>query len=385
MSLEELQETVGILETDQGIVYLSLLDTDLYDLLEPYIATVDYRLYFDFCHRIVIKKYAKMVSTSKLSLLKKSVYYALKGEEYNLRTLINTTNLDYNPLENYELHETVVTTASIAGNIKYGEVVQIGKKEADPYGIVTTTSYSMDKLHIEKDMPERQTHTTTTYSKEDDTTIRSTTSEIGEQKNNKTDSIAYSQQEVDNTETTNVGKRETLSNSEHQVSAYNTTDYQPSYTDTNNSATQPTIDSTTGKTTTHAHTDSHTINETLGERADSTDETTNTIKEAHNTDELVHVSAIQDTDTHTHDPHQTAENQQIGKQTANTTNTTQEHETDNTQKEDGNKQRDLHGRYGFNTVQTMIESERRLANLNIADRIIDIVIHTICEGVLYLW
>lgn len=85
MNLEELQENIGFLDSEQGIVYLSLVDTDLWELLEQYVYTVDYRLYFDFANRIVIGKYAKMVSTSKLSLLKKSIYYALKGEEYNLK------------------------------------------------------------------------------------------------------------------------------------------------------------------------------------------------------------------------------------------------------------------------------------------------------------
>ena len=47
------------------------------------------------------------------------------------------------------------------------------------------------------------------------------------------------------------------------------------------------------------------------------------------------------------------------------------------------KSRDLTGRYGFITTQSMVEAERNLANLNITNYISTIVVSTICEGVLY--
>lgn len=385
MYLEELQETVGLIENETGIVYLSLLNTDLYDLLLPYISTVDYRLYFEFANRIVRKKFQILVSTSKEFLIHRAIYYALKGEEYNLKTLIETTNLDYNPLENYELHEMIVTTASISANMKFGELQENSNTTKKPYDVVTSTSYSSEKLNIEKSMPERQEHTTTTYSKEDESEVRDSEKTTGEQENIKIDSINYAQVEKTTHEDTEVGVRKTTTDNEHKVSAYNNPDYQPSYTDNSVAETQATLDTTNGRETTSQHVDVHDITDTQGQRIDRDIETTQTVKQEKFTDEVKRISEITDIDTHTYDPHDTTQSQKFGAQTTESINTVLEHENENKQEQDENKQRDLHGRYGFNTVQTMIESERRLANLNISDKIIDIVLHTICEGVLYLW
>lgn len=385
MNLEELQEKVGLLENDQGVVYLSLFNTDLYDLLSPYIETVDYRLYFDFANRIVIGKYEKAVSTSKLSLVKKAIYYALKGEEYNLRTLINTTKLDYNPLENYELHETIVTTTSLSANMKFGEMQENTYSSKTPYDVVTTTSYGSDVMSIEKSMPERQEKTLSTIGARKETVGTDSTTTTGAQDNIKTDKITYGELEKNSTETNNQGQRHTQDDSEHTVSAYNASDYQSSYKDTTNATTDAVIDTKTTKDTTNSHIDMHDITDNLGERIDKKEETITTDKYETFDQVVKTINEITDTDTHTRNPRTDNETQKIGQQENSTSATTLEHENQNNQNENGNRQRDLHGRYGFNTVQTMIESERRLANLDIADTIIDIVIHTICEGVLYVW
>lgn len=385
MNLEELQEKVGLLENDQGIVYLSLFNTDLYDLLSPYIETVDYRLYFDFANRIIIGKYEKAVSTSKLSLVKKAIYYALKGEEYNLKTLINTTNLDYNPLENYELHETIVSTSSVSAFMKYGELENNTNATKTPYDIVTSTSYSMDIMNVEKSMPERQETILTTNSRKTETVTTETTDTIGSQNNIKTDQITYDELQKNTIEHNDLGKRIDNTESEHKLSAYNDPNYQPSYTDTTKNITDAVTDSKTTNETTQQHIDVHDITDNLGERIDRKESSVTTDSPENFVNEVKTIKEITDTDTHSRNPRNETENQKIGEQTTNTKSTTSEHNNESNQNEDGNRQRDLHGRYGFNTVQTMIESERRLANLNITDKIIDIVTHTICEGVLYLW
>lgn len=385
MNLEELQEKVGLLENDQGIVYLSLFNTDLYDLLSPYIETVDYRLYFDFANRIVIGKYEKAVSTSKLSILKKAIYYALKGEEYNLKTLINTTNLDYNPLENYKLHETIVSTSSISALMKYGQMQENTHSSKTPYDIVTSTSYGSDVMSIQKSMPKRQETTLSTIGARNENVNTNSTITTGAQDNIKTDKISYAELEKNITETNNQGERTSQDNSEHTVSAYNAGDYQPSNKDTTNNTTNAVTDTKTTNDVTNAHIDMHDITDNLGERIDKKEENVITKKEETFDQVVKTVSEITDVDTHTRNPRTDNETQKIGQQENNISATTLEHENENKQNEDGNRQRDLHGRYGFNTVQTMIESERKLANLNISDKIIDIIIHTICEGVLYLW
>lgn len=385
MTVEDLQSIVGLLDNEQGVVYLSLFDTDLYDLLSEYIPTVDWRIYFDFANRIVIEKYAKMVSMSKLDVLKKAVYYALKGEEYNLKTLINTTKLEYDPLENYELHETIVNTSSISANMKYGELKDIAQINKKPFDVVTTTSYSKEKINIEKSMPERQEHTTTTFSEENETVTNTSTDTTGSQTNMRTDSIEYAQLEKTTTGSDTIGERVSNTDTEHKVSAYNTTNYQPSSTDNTTTTANSATDSSSKNETTNQHTDVHDITDRLGEKIDKKEESNNIVRQSHNNDVIKRINEITDVDTHVYDPHNTSQNQKYGEQQTDSTSTVLEHENENKQKEDGNRQRDLHGRYGSNTVQTMIASERELANLNITDKIIDIVLRTICEGVLYLW
>lgn len=329
MKLETLQEQVGLLDNDQGIVHLSLLDTDLYDLLLPYIPTVDYDLYFNFSSRIIIDKYAKMVSASKLSLVKKAIYYALKGEEYNLRTLINTTNLDYNPLENYEIHETIKTTASIASSTIHGELKSSDSTSITPYNNTTTTSYGAYNELIEKSIPEFNSTITESHSEYSETVAG----------------------EVNN------GQRVTSGDSEHTVSAYNELTYQPSSKDETNTTTNAVKDTTSDVTTIPEYTITTTKQE----------------------------SPRSDIDVHNRGMHKDSVTEEHGEQKTSRESTVNEHNVNNNENQDQNRQRDLHGRYGFNTVQTMIEAERRLANLSISKMMTDIVIHTICQGVLYTW
>lgn len=385
MNLEELQEIIGFLDSEQGIVYLSLVDTDLWELLEQYVYTVDYRLYFDYANRIVIGKYAKMISTSKLSLLKKSIYYALKGEEYNLRTLINTTKLDYNPLENYELHENIVTTASIAGNIKYGEFIINDAFSKDPITNTNKESHGEFVEEILKDLPERQSKTIFSKGERVESVNDTTTFKTEKQTNNETDTTEYGLTSESKVDTKILGKRDSTSNTESKVSAYDTTTYQPDNTSNTTSTEQSVTDKDTIDTTQEAHTDTTTKQSTIGAKNETTEKNVTTTTDETADTEITTVQAFNDTDTHTHKAHDIDYTTNLGAEKSTSTRTNQEHETSNKEDSDKNVQRDLHGRYGYNTVQTMIESERRLANLNISDIIIDIVVHTICEGVLYLW
>lgn len=385
MNLEELQENIGFLDSEQGIVYLSLVDTDLWELLEQYVYTVDYRLYFDFANRIVIGKYAKMVSTSKLSLLKKSIYYALKGEEYNLKTLINTTNLDYNPLENYELHENIVTTASIAGNIKYGEFIINDAFSKDPITNTNKESHGEFVEEILKDLPERQSKTIFSKGERVESVNDKTTFKTEDQTNNETDTTEYGFTSESKVDTKILGKRDSTSNTESKISAYDTSAYQPDNTSNTTNVEQSVTDKDTIDTTQEEHTDTTTKNSTIGAKNETTEKNVTTTTDETADTEITTLQAYNDTDTHTHKAHDIDYTTNLGAEKTTNTRTNQEHETTNTEDSDKKVERDLHGRYGFNTVQTMIESERRLANLNISDKIIDIVVHTICEGVLYLW
>ena len=57
-------------------------------------------------------------------------------------------------------------------------------------------------------------------------------------------------------------------------------------------------------------------------------------------------------------------------------------ETDRNNNED--KQRHVHGRYGYTTTQALIQAARDIANLSIVEEIIKIVLRTITLNVLFL-
>lgn len=385
MNLEELQETVGLLENDEGIVHLSLFNTDLWDLLQPYIPTVDYKLYFDFANRIVIGKYAKLVSTSKLSLVKKAIYYALKSEEYNLKTLIDTTTLDYNPLENYELHETVVTTATIAENMKIGEMVTLDSETTNPYEVNTKKEYGQDKLLKEISVPTKLTTKQFEHDKQvitDD--IDQTVSNPEHIINTNIDKLTAELETTTNL-TDVLGKRTTNNEDTNTVAPYDASTFVNNYQNTGETTQQTVTDTHNTVETVPEHKDNETSLQTFGAQTETTKATNTKTSNTYTDSETTTVTGYEDTDTQTRSPRTDNETVNAGEKTTSGNTTIQEHENDRNRNDDIDKKRDLHGRYGFNTVQTMIESERRLANLNIADHIIDIIIHTICEGVLYLW
>lgn len=385
LNLEELQEQVGLLENDKGIVYLSLFNTDLYDLLQPYIETTDYRLYFDYSNRIVIGKYQKALSASKVVIIQKAIYYALKGEEYNLRTLIDSTNLEYNPLENYEISEEIITSTTVSATQKIGEIKNIGNEITTPYNTVVTTTYGSKTANIKKSMPEISEKKQITNGAQHDVVTQNTTNTIGQQTESTDTVTTNGNKEINTVTTSNIGARNNTVDTENKVSAYNTTTYQPNNTSNVSNNTQAAIDSENKKETSSQYTNDENSTKTIDEHTTSSEQTTDTAKDAQINIETFTRNAREDEYTNTYSGHTDKERRENSEQKISTENTTNEHTNQSNNKSDENKNRHLHGRYGFNTVQTMIESERRLANLNITDKLIDIIIHTICEGVLYLW
>lgn len=349
LNLETLQEEhFHLTETDTGVVYQSVINTDLYDLLNPYLENADYSLYFNYSNRILRRKFIKFihedtgfyVTEVNDTLLKKAVYYALKGEEYNLRTLINTLNLEYNPIENYSIMETITTTSSIGAYTMYGE-----------------TSTDSNTTYSEFKTDNNETLGTVTSTKEvsrpEHTTERSLS--VG----GHTDTLTLSKGEEQDTHT--IGSRTTNGNSEDKVSAYNTLDYQPNTQSTNSSTTQSATDT-----------------DTLGAR---TDKNTNVFGE-HTDSEKITYSEEQDIDTTVVQEHANTSSSTQHPHDISDTSKTLAHRDDTKRDENETRTRDAKGNIGVTTSQQLIESERALANINIAEKIVNIVIHAICEGVL---
>lgn len=410
INLEQLQDHFQLTETDTGVTYQSLLNTDLYDLLQPYIETVDYRMYFEYSNRVVIGKYVKQDENNPIikdSLIKKAVYYALKGEEYNLRTLINSTTIDYDPIENYYLSEQITSTSSIGAFTEYGEQSTTNTTSHSSFVTETVDQIGETKSRKEISKPEYSTLRTVNhgtvekqFTKDETYNNGSHTDtlqhDVGAQSNTHETISDIGTIVTDNSTTNEIGKRDNSIGVEEKVSAYNTSTYQPNTnTDTSN-VTQAATDKTTGKETVNGHTDTTNITDSLGERVDKD---TNIYGEQLNKvsaengektigyvdSETFHQDEITDVDTTTEDPKTNTSTATHNPHSVNSQSVNRAHRDDTSRTEDGTRNRELHGRYGYTTVQDMLRAERELANLNITDKIINIIVHAICEGVLMTW
>lgn len=384
MNLEKLQEGVGLLETDSGIVTEAIHDTDLETLLESFLTTVDYQLYFNYGNRIVIGKYVKQTGEVNLELLKKSIYYALKGNEYNLKTLIDTLNLDYDPINNYEVHETIETQNKGNDILKYGAKTQLTTASISAFGveIIDELGEAVELRNV--GMGEKQYIQTTNHGTVTKEFEHNTTQTTGSQQNSKTDKIDYGNTNEDRTLTSNKGERSSNGGEEVKVSAYNVNTYQPSTDTTNNSTQTAYTDKDTENKKASPHTDTHNITENLGERADKKTGTDTETTEGYIDTVNYKSNPYDDTDTVTKKPHTNKQTRNENPHNKTSRTDSGEHEDTKDHSDNGTRQRDLKGRYGFTTIQSMIEAERGLANLNIAEKIIIIVLHQICEGVLYI-
>lgn len=411
VNLEELQDHFQLTDTDAGVVYQALENTDLYELLSSYIETVDYRLYLDYANRIVIGKYYKYDKEQqtiqyKDSLIKKAVYYALKGEEYNLRTLINSTNFEYDPLNNYMMEEEVKGTTSIGAYTMYGEHVTNGTTSYGSFVDETVENIGEAVVNKEISKPEYTTMKTINHGTIDKEFTRDETLTTGDH----TDTLNHikgSESDSHNTvsdigtivtdtsNTSNIGERNNSTSNESKVSAYNTTTYQPKDSNTGSSITQSTTDSDNGKTTVNGHTDTVDLTDTFGERQDKD---TNVYGEridkvsANNTEKTVgyvdsetfHQGEMTDIDKTTENAKVNSITNTQNPHSVDSVNTSQSHRDDNVSNENETRTRNVKGNTGIYTLQSMIQEERALADLNISEKIIDIIIHALCEGVLYV-
>lgn len=382
-NMEMLQEAAGLLENDKGIVTQAINDTDLENLLRPFVNTVDYQLLFNYANRLIIGKYSRN-NALNLELIKKSIYHALKSNEYNLQTLIDTLNLEYNPIDNYEINETIETSNSGTDSTTYGKQVQVTSTTVSKFDVETISELGKQVETRDVGIGEKSYTESIEHGNMTTTSSNNTTNTIAERNNTKTDSIEYGAQNETRDLTSNKGDRISSTDEDVKVSAYNASDYKPSSV-TSTNQTQDSVTDTDKETTNKtAHTDTHNITEHLGNGSDTTTiETSETVNGY--TDTKTHTeNPYDDTDTITRDEHTNKETRTENPRNVDSNVTTEKHRDDKKTTNKGETIRHLNGRYGFTTIQSMIEAERNLANLNIVERIIAIVVRQICEGVLYV-
>lgn len=270
-TIDELQEKAGLFETNKtGIIYRAVAQSDIEELLKDYIETSDNHMYYKYGDRILLRKYEHAYIMDNLNFIESAIYYALKAEEYRLKTLINSTNLEYNPINNYDITETIVTTATISANAVKG--TQTNKKDVSQ---IKTTDEGGNSMK----------YGTSTVTGSDTTT--------------------YGEQSLTGQDTTEYGNKTTSNNNTNTVSPYNIDNYKPNehnegsetvqqHTDTFNtsrtdaehkdvvSTSKTTQEHTDTGTTNNTRTQSpHTETDTLGERTDTNNRNDDINKERH--------------------------------------------------------------------------------------------------------
>ncbi len=234
----DLQDKIGIINNNHGIVYEAVQGTPLADLISDYIELADNDLYFNHTNRLLLNRYSENLDVDNLTLVKKAVYYSLASNEYNLKTLINSTKLEYDPIKNHTVHEEVSMSGQNTNTKEYGESVSISKHDVGAGKVTDTTT--------------------------DDGMREVVNSNIGSQSD---------------TNTTKIGARSQSSNSENTTSPYNIADYVPDNknvtTVSDNEATD-TINTTKGARTDSqtTETDPHTITKTSENTAKTDTDTT---------------------------------------------------------------------------------------------------------------
>lgn len=119
--IDELQEKVGLFENNEGIIFKSIQNSPIYELLKDFLPTADMNMYHQYGNRYLLPRYDRDVKKDNYASTEQAILYALMSEEYNLRTLINTLNLEYDPLDNYVINEQIITTTTISDKFVKGE------------------------------------------------------------------------------------------------------------------------------------------------------------------------------------------------------------------------------------------------------------------------
>ena len=233
----DLQDKIGIINNNHGIVYEAVQGTPLADLISDYIELADNDLYFNHTNRLLLNRYSENLDVDNLTLVKKAVYYSLASNEYNLKTLINSANLEYNPLENYSIHELTIREEKMNSTRNYGESISTTTQELGKEKVIDTT--------------------------EDDGMKEITTSKIGSQSDSTTK---------------NIGARSQSTNNENTVSPYNSAEYVPNSKNVGSVSDQATTDTesvTKGARddSSTTQTDPHTVTQTTETDAKTDKET----------------------------------------------------------------------------------------------------------------
>lgn len=339
-TIQQAQSEVGFIKNrENGIIEQAVQQSEIADLLMPFSRKADFRLTFSLGYRELLTTFYEddiIYSDNIITALS----IAIDSQAYNLQTILETMNLEYNPIQNIDIGEQIVTTTTVSANKIY------------------------DNVSISKNISE--------ISRDTNDTINS-----GKQKENVSETITdekgvYTET---NTETQNLGIIEkaitTLTTQGAQVNsgsntlthaAYNTANYSPK-----------------DKTSTQ---------DNIGERIDQENVTdqTNPIKNTITEDKTVplHTDTITKNNTINRDS-VTDTKQSTFTQNPYTEDTkTAERNDKEDEKRNDNKDRNIKGLQG-KSAQELILIQRQLADIDIVGLLCQITIDTICSGFIKAW
>lgn len=335
-SIKDLQENAGFLE-GTGIIEQSIQGTDLFSWLNIYANTADNLLYFNNSYWTIRDIYQGEATPVKISLAKRAILNAIRAEEYNLQTLVDSMNVDYDPMENYDIsHEDNVkdnTTDDFnnSNTVNHGEQT-ITTDNSQTIGAVSTTG--SQTLGGGTDSTQKSIGVVTVTG----------TETLG----GGTDKLTKSIGAVGTTGTDNLQvspyNSEPYSNKEMTTKSENVSDHTD--IDTNVVASR----SNSSSTNTSAHTDTDTM--TIAKRENKTTESV-----------AEHVDS----------------------ETGNVTRTAYIDSSKGTNQGTRNKVIDStgrkHGRYGI-TSQELILQQRRLADVDVAQRVARVALNVLASGMI---
>lgn len=268
-TIDQLQNSVNLNETDGGIITQAVTNTELATLLTDYLINADFELAFNHGGMLLNRRFAyDETSAVGLAKVKSAIKYKLMSNKYNLETLLSTIGVEYNPIENYNMkeHETHNYEQEHTGHEDINHVI----------GETSTT----DKM----DIGQRQKTLNTQDNESVSAQKQTTNTNIGATGNTVIDTMG-------NQSETNA----------HSVAPYNSSSFTPTEQDaltktgyTDNHKT--TVDAQTNSSTTN--TDAYTDNIThTGSVTDASTTDTHTITSTKHANDDLRTRELQDNDT----------------------------------------------------------------------------------------
>lgn len=334
-SMRDVEIAVGFIKNrENGIIEQAIAQSSLSELLQPYGRQADFFLTFNLGYRSVLDIYLNQDEILTDDIVT-SLSIALDSESYNLTTLLQTLELEYNPLDTISIKENIVTSSTYNANQIYDKV-STSKNISE---IVTTADDTIQngkqsEKHTENITDNKGLYTETgseTHNLGKIETSEQGTTGIGQQENSKTDTLTHA--------------------------PYNSNNYSPK--------------------------DKTTTSETLGARNDVSNKTSQTNPVTNSISSSNNISAHTDTidrstnitkDSVTDTRNNTTTQKPYSEDTETLSRNDKEDRNNNE-----NKNRTLSGWQGI-APQDLIAKQRELANLSIIEYICKIVINTIANG-----